>query len=134
MPTSFPPISRHWLGLALLLPVTLSEASSLHGSLQTQWHSRYVSEGRDNLDGHSLHSLGGDLTKDHGALGVWQAWGAGSSDYRENNLFAEYAPDINRWEPYLNVTYLQFHADDPALVTPDDVEAGISASRKSSRC
>lgn len=125
MPTSRRPIPQHWLSLALLLPVTLSEASSLHGSLQTQWHSRYVSEGRDNLDGHSLHSLGGDLTKDHAALGVWQAWGAGSSDYRENNLFAEYAPHTDRWEPYLNVTYLQFHADDPALDTADDVEAGF---------
>lgn len=50
---------------------------------------------------------------------------AGSSDYRENNLFAEYAPGIGRWEPYLNVTYLQFHADDPALDSPDDVEAGF---------
>ena len=82
MPTPRRPHPQHCLCLALLLPAALSEANPLHGSLQTQWHSRYVSEGRDNLDGHSLHSLGGDLTKDHGALGVWQAWGAGSSGYR----------------------------------------------------
>ena len=71
MPTPRRPYPQHYLCLALLLPAALSEANPLHGSLQTQWHSRYVSEGRDNLDGHSLHSLGGDLTKDHGP------WGSG---------------------------------------------------------
>ena len=123
MPTSRVPFPL--LGIALLLPAIPSEGSALHGSLQTQWHSRYVSEGRDNLDGHSLHSLGCDLTKAHAALGVWQAWGTGDSDYRENNLFAEYAPPMGRWEPYLNVTYLQFYANDPALDMADDVETGF---------
>ncbi|MCG8392219.1 MAG: hypothetical protein MI745_03970 [Pseudomonadales bacterium] len=112
---------RLFVFLCLLLPLACHGAG-LQGSLQTQWHSRYISEGRDNLDGDSLTSLGGDLGRMDAAFGVWQAWGNGS-DYRENNLFVEYAPYLGDWNPYVNLTYLQFHPDDP-----DDLEAGLGVA------
>ena len=85
---------------------------------QSQWQSRYVTEGRDNLDSNPLVSAGVDLTHQAVTAGVWQAW-ANGSDYRENNLFVEYAPYVEHWSPYLNVTYLQFHPQGA-----DDVETG----------
>ena len=107
----------------LSLPAPLF-AAGLQGSLQTQWQSQYISEGRDNLDGSSLYSVCGDLVMADIAAGVWQAWEAGG-DYRENTFYAEYAPYFGEWNPYLNVSYLQFHPQDP-----DDVEVGIGVSRR----
>ncbi len=36
----------------------------------------------------------------------------------------KYSPELGAWNPYLNVSYLQFHPDDP-----DDVEWGAGLSR-----
>ena len=103
---------------ALTSLVSLAQGSGLEGSFQSQWQSRYVTEGRDNLDSNPLVSAAVDLTRQAITAGVWQAW-ANGSDYRENNLFVEYAPYVEHWSPYLNVTYLQFHPQGA-----DDVETG----------
>jgi hypothetical protein len=107
---------------ALALSVSLAHGSGLEGTFHSQWQSRYVTEGRDNLDSNPLVSAGVDLTHQAFTAGVWQAW-ANGSDYRENNLFVEYAPFFEHWSPYLNVTYLQFHPQGP-----DDVETGAGFS------
>ncbi len=107
---------------ALAFSVSLAHGSGLEGTFQSQWQSRYVSEGRDNLDSNPLVSAAADLTRQALTVGVWQAWGNGS-DYRENNLFVEYAPFFEHWSPYLNVTYLQFHPQGA-----DDVETGAGFS------
>ena len=78
---------------ALTSLVSLAQGSGLEGSFQSQWQSRYVTEGRDNLDSNPLVSAGVDLTHQAVTAGVWQAW-ANGSDYRENNLFVEYAPYV----------------------------------------
>tara|TARA_R100000789_G_scaffold47851_1_gene48537 strand:- start:248 stop:919 length:672 start_codon:yes stop_codon:yes gene_type:complete len=111
---------KHQLATASILVslVSLAQGSGLEGSFQSQWQSRYVTEGRDNLDSNPLVSAGVDLTHQAVTAGVWQAW-ANGSDYRENNLFVEYAPYVEHWSPYLNVTYLQFHPQGA-----DDVETG----------
>lgn len=114
------------LFLLPLLPLSVF-AAGLQGSLQTQWQSHYISEGRDNLPGSSLYSVSADLAVKDLSGGVWQAWEQGGS-YRENNLYLEYAPVAGNWNPYLNLTYLQFHPDDP-----DDLEAGFGVSRSLSR-
>lgn len=87
----------------LALVTSFSQGSGLEGTFQSQWQSRYVTEGRDNLDSNPLVSAGVDLTHQEVTFGVWQAW-ANGSDYRENNLFVEYAPFFEHWTPYLNVT------------------------------
>ncbi|MED5388068.1 MAG: hypothetical protein VX793_04395 [Pseudomonadota bacterium] len=103
-------------GAILLLgsPVAMAVDVSLH----SQWHSKYVTEGRDNLDSNPLVSLGADLGFQDVTGGVWQAW-ANGSDYRENNLYLEYAPTFEYGSPYLNITYLQFHPQGA-----DDLETG----------
>jgi hypothetical protein len=106
----------------LALVTSFSQGSGLEGTFQSQWQSRYVTEGRDNLDSNPLVSAGVDLTHQEVTFGVWQAW-ANGSDYRENNLFVEYAPFFEHWTPYLNVTYLQFHPQGA-----DDVETGAGFS------
>jgi len=89
----------------LALATSLAQGSGLEGTFHSQWQSRYVTEGRDNLDSNPLVTAGVDLTLRDVTAGVWQGW-ANGSDYRENNLFVEYAPYVERWSPYLNVTYL----------------------------
>jgi len=86
---------KHQLATASILVslVSLAQGSGLEGSFQSQWQSRYVTEGRDNLDSNPLVSAGVDLTHQAVTAGVWQAW-ANGSDYRENNLFVEYAPYV----------------------------------------
>lgn len=106
----------------LALATSLAQGSGLEGTFHSQWQSRYVTEGRDNLDSNPLVTAGVDLTHRDVTAGVWQGW-ANGSDYRENNLFVEYAPYVERWSPYLNVTYLQFHPQGP-----DDVETGAGFS------
>lgn len=106
----------------LALATSLAQGSGLEGTFHSQWQSRYVTEGRDNLDSNPLVTAGVDLTLRDVTAGVWQGW-ANGSDYRENNLFVEYAPYVERWSPYLNVTYLQFHPQGP-----DDVETGAGFS------
>lgn len=112
--------------LLLTLPAHVM-AVGIQGDLQTQWQSRYVTEGRDNLPGSSLFSVNAGLSAEDLSAGVWQAWEEGGP-YRENNLYPEYAPLLGDWRPYANVTYLQFHPDDP-----DDVEVGAGVSRPLNR-
>lgn len=107
---------------ALALSASLAQGSGLEGTFHSQWQSRYVTEGRDNLDSNPLVSAGADLTHQELTAGVWQAW-ANGSDYRENNLFVEYTPFFEHFRPYLNVTYLQFHPHGT-----DDVETGAGFS------
>ena len=55
---------KHQLATASILAslVSLAQGSGLEGSFQSQWQSRYVTEGRDNLDSNPLVSAGVDLT------------------------------------------------------------------------
>lgn len=114
------------LSLLLCLPFP-ALAAGLQGNVHTQWHSRYISEGRDNLDGASFYTASLDLSVTDLSTGVWQGWEE-AGPYRENNLYVEYAPLMGDWEPYVNLTYLQFHPDDP-----DDLEAGVGVSRQLTR-
>ncbi|MZR62863.1 hypothetical protein [Alcanivorax sp. DP30] len=60
--------------LLLILPLP-TLASGVQGSLNTQWQSRYISEGRDNLDGSGFYTASMDLSVSDFAAGVWQGTG-----------------------------------------------------------
>ena len=111
----------------LLLPSIPAFATDTEGTLEALWHSRYISEGRDNLDGSGLYTASASLSAADASIGVWQGWEE-HGPYRENNLYAEYAPTFGEWTPYLNLTYLQFYPD-----APDDLEAGFGIARNLTR-
>ena len=75
------------------------------------WESRYVSEGRDNLDGDSL--AGVEATVGYKGFTVG-AWGAESpdQDYREYNYWLEYSYEWQAFTFTAAYTYLDFDTDD----------------------
>ncbi len=102
-------------------PTLISEEESLFStSLSAAWDSRYVSEGRDNLDGDSL--FGAVLETTFGGF-ITSAWIASSpdTDYEELNLFAGYEHDFGPITLSGGYTYLNFIPDDA-----DDHEIGLS--------
>lgn len=78
--------------------------------LQADFESRYVSEGRDNLDGDSL--LTGTLEASWKALtlGCWYAESPQQS-YNELQLFAGLGWERDDWEWYVGYTHLRFPDD-----------------------
>jgi hypothetical protein len=71
------------------------------------WESKYVSEGRDNLEEGGIFFLEADLEWEHFATGAWVALGDQPS-YEEVNLFAEYFFQVGEFEAYLGYTRLEF--------------------------
>lgn len=87
-----------------------------------RWHSRYVSEGRDNLDDGGLLSAAGVVD--------WRAWKAGGwfgaaveEDYQELNLFVERGVSLGPVELSGRYTRLDFIADQR-----DDNELSVAAA------
>jgi len=74
------------------------------------WESRYVSEGRDNLDGNSLASI--EATASYKSLTVG-AWAAESPDqnYREYNYWLEYSYEWQAFTFLIGYNYLEFDSD-----------------------
>jgi hypothetical protein len=74
------------------------------------WESKYISEGRNNLDDGGLFSMEVDFERDSFAGGIWFAMGD-STSYEELNLFLEYGFDLGPLEAYIGYTRLEFTAD-----------------------
>jgi len=73
------------------------------------WESRYVSEGRDNLDGKGLASMTSDVSVHDFTFAPWVAHGY-DSDYSELNLNVVYGTQLNEHlEVYTGYAHLQIH-------------------------
>ena len=83
------------------------------------WDSRYVSEGRDNLDGESLASATVEASLGGLRLGAWYA-ASPETDYRELNLGMAYTVESDDLETSIAFTHLRFLTDEE-----DDNEVGI---------
>jgi hypothetical protein len=111
-------------GLTLLPMANFAESLGHLGdnvalSASLAWDSRYVSEGRDNLDGDGLAGATVELGWRGLTLGSWYA-SSPDNGYDELNLCASYAVEFGALEAALGYTYLDFPADDA-----DDHEVGL---------
>jgi hypothetical protein len=75
--------------------------------MHVRWESRYVSEGRDNLDGDGLTSVFSDISMGNFTFAPWLAYGY-ESEYTEVNLNFIYGLKLaNQLEIYAGYTHLQ---------------------------
>lgn len=99
-----------------------NQSSPAELGIDARWNSRYVSEGRDNLDGDDLISVSGGLS-----WGQWQAGGwfgaALGQDYQELNLYVERGLELGPVRLYGRYARLDFPADQR-----DDNELSAGAS------
>ncbi|MBN1676181.1 MAG: hypothetical protein JXR37_34370 [Kiritimatiellae bacterium] len=86
--------------------------SALEVSVDLAWDSRYVTEGRDNLDGHSLVGTTVEAAYKGLSLGVWYAATPDVEDYREFNAFAAYNVEWKGIEAYVSYNHLRFLSDE----------------------
>ena len=94
------------------------------GHVHTMLESRYVTEGRDNLDGEGLISVASDLSFGDFVFAPWLAHGL-SSDYVELNLNFAYAVwREERFKLFASYTHLRFSPDESPHY---DNEVGVEA-------
>ena len=83
----------------------VEEQNPIHAHFR--WESRYVSEGRDNLDGNGLASIASDVSINDFTFAPWIARGY-DSDYSEMNLHFVYGTQLSdHLEVYTGYTHLQ---------------------------
>ncbi len=88
----------------------------------TMLESRYITEGRDNLNDDALFSFSTDITEGNFTFVPWYAYSA-SADYTELNLNFVYGVSLHdQFELYFSYTYLDFDFNG---ATSDDHELGI---------
>lgn len=75
------------------------------------WDHRYVSEGRDNLDGDSLAGATFETGIGNMTLGLWYA-DSPEQSYREFNAYTVYGMEWRDIEGYLAYNHLRFLADE----------------------
>lgn len=81
------------------------------GHLHLGAESRYVSEGRDNLDGDSLLTAAAEMGWKHVVAGVW--YGASPNQaYDELQMSVALTHSIGSWDGYLAYTHLRTPFDD----------------------
>jgi len=90
--------------------------------VRTQWESRYVSEGRDNLDGAGIQTAIIDIEYGFFELLLWNRWGY-DSEYDELNIIPTLNYELNNFKAYLNYNRKQFFEDGES---ENDVGSGIS--------
>ena len=86
------------------------------------WESRYVSEGRNNLEAGGLVSGEIDFGWDSLVAGIWFAVGD-SVSYEELNLYLEYGFGLGPLEAHAGYTRLEFPADNES---DDEFHFGIA--------
>ena len=102
-------------------------------SMTSAWDSRYVSEGRDNLDGDAL--VGGTVELETSGV-LAGAWYGSSPDteYDEMNLYVEYGAQVGDVALAAGYTWLSFRTDDEddhelfAGVAYDGLPGGVRPS------
>lgn len=101
------------LGLSLLTipPGAAQDARGVCWNLSALWESKYVSEGRNNLDDGGMVSYEVCAEWSSFNLGVWYALGD-SENYQELNLYAGYTFELGPFEGCVSYTRLEFPEDD----------------------
>lgn len=80
------------------------------GHVHLDWHSRYVTEGRDNLDGDPIQAATVEVGWNNFTLGGW--WGdSPEAGYEETNLSLGWSHTQGDWEYYLSYTWKTFPKD-----------------------
>lgn len=88
------------------------------------WESKYVSEGRDNLDHGGLFSLESSLEESGFVFGLWYAVG-NSVNYQELDFSAEYHYEVAGCDLSVGYTRLEFLQDHDS---DNEVYAGLSCT------
>lgn len=101
---------EHQLGTAAAGTLDLIEPSAFSGHIHVDWHSRYVSEGRDNLDGDGIASTTVELGWEDLTVAGWFA-DSPDADYQETNLSVLWTYDVADWNFYGGYTWLTFPQD-----------------------
>ena len=91
-------------------------------SVQTGWESRYVTEGRDNLDTKNLQSASIDVQYGYFGILIWNGWGY-DSDYDELNIIPFISYDKNGLSIYFSYNRKQFFLSDQS---DNEIGSGIS--------
>jgi hypothetical protein len=94
------------------------------GFVHAGWSSRYLSEGRDNLDGDSLLTLSTQLGWSHFNSTIWYGVSP-DQNYGETQLSIALAEAWGEFEGYLGYTHLEFPSNGPA---DNEIGAGLSWS------
>lgn len=76
-----------------------------------QWESRYVSEGRDNLDNSGIQTTSVDLKGSHFGLSIWNGWGY-VSEYDELQLTPSFTHELNNLDIYIYYNYKHYLKED----------------------
>lgn len=124
---------RRSLALAALIAVVATAATGARADgegllggigfgMGAAYESRYVSEGRDNLDGDGLFGTTVEAAYEGLALNFYHA-SSPDVDYREVNVGASYTLEWNDWEAGVSYTFLRFLTD-----RENDHEVGLGLS------
>lgn len=88
-------------------PFDLLGSEQWSGHLHLDWQSRYVTEGRDNLDGDGIYAAAVEVGWHDLTLGGW--WGdSPDADYEETNLSFGWSHTTGDWEYYLSYSWKTF--------------------------
>ena len=111
------------MGLALVASLSRpASADQPAFSVTGLWESKYISEGRDNLEDGGLFSVEGSAELQGATLGVWFATGDRES-YEELNVSIEYGFAAGPVDAYIGYTRLEFLEDDES---DNEIGAGIA--------
>jgi len=100
-------VGNTFCGSAQLAPTE----NSVHYAVDLGWASKYVSEGRDNLEDGGLGSVEAVAGHRGFEAGIWYAL-ADTVAYDELNLFIQYGVELEFVELYAGYTRLEFLKDD----------------------
>ncbi len=88
-----------------------AEEAGVNYSAAVGWESRYISEGRNNLDDGGIATIEAGVGFEGFDAGFWYAL-ADTVSYDELNLFCQYGVEVNSVELYAGYTRLEFLKDD----------------------
>lgn len=111
-------MAKNWLvavitvyGLLVFSQLTYSESLSKPTfGVTTMWESKYVSQGRDNLDDGGIFSFEGTADWYGMTVGTWFATGD-SEYYDELNFYIEYGLEFSLLDAYVGYTRLEYLKD-----------------------
>jgi len=111
----------------LMTAIPCQSDESFDFSINPSWDNRYVTEGADNLDSGGLFSIDLALSKNAFSFGLWLAKGD-SEDYKELDLYVEYAFSISDLEGYLSLAHLILLSEASDEDRDNEIGFGLSYS------
>ena len=108
------------LSFALLFCILLGHTNAFSSELSAGYSSRYVSEGRDNLDGHAIATLTADIgLPSNWSMLIWHGEAAGIP-YTESNVALAYNTRFSTIKTQISLNKVYTHQ------SPDDEEVSIA--------